>query len=108
MSRGSRFCCSDNVANDNRAKSSLENGVISTLNANEFQFFKLRAHKKREGMPIFCTRKRIKTETTITDSLIPESPVICSRVKVAYGHKLTIKLQFSININYNACNISGR
>jgi hypothetical protein len=45
-------------------------------------------------MPVCCTRNRIKaTETTITDSTVPASPVICSRAKVAHGHKLAIKFQ---------------
>jgi hypothetical protein len=45
-------------------------------------------------MPIWCTRNRTEaTETTITDSTVHASPVICFRAKVAYGHKLTIKLQ---------------
>jgi hypothetical protein len=47
-------------------------------------------------MPICSTRNRIKTaETEIIASPIPASALFCSRGKVAYEHKLIIKLHFS-------------
>jgi hypothetical protein len=37
----------------------FENGVISTLNANEFKFLNY-VRLKKVGMPIYCTRNKIK------------------------------------------------
>lgn len=55
-----RVRCSGTAANGNKGKSWLQNGVISTLNANEFQFFKLRAHKKEKECQFSAQGKEYK------------------------------------------------